>query len=227
MDITGHFSLEDFLAYFFPGVLGTFGLVLLLFLTPLHEQLSNVKTGFDALIIILGLAFCYVVGNILASISEMFFRFQRGRKQIPAIKSQIPALWGLENKVIKAYRQYFQVEGELKWADTNYYICRSLVFELVPHLASAIQRQSGLRQLRLNLIPVIFIWIVVGICWGIRISFSNDILSGSILLVGSLVFGILLIRILINRMNSHERREVREVLTAFIAGCQSGTFKTN
>jgi hypothetical protein len=225
MNITERFSIEDFLAYFFPGVLGTLGLFLLLLLTPLQELFTHINKDLEALLIILGLALCYIIGNTLAGVSEMSFRYRKGNKRTAPIKSQIPAFSGLENEVIKAYRQFFHIEGNFEWTDTHYYICRSLVLEYVPHFSSLIQRQSGLRQLRLNLIPVFIIWIVVGVCWGIRITFSNDVLWGSILIVGSIVIGYSIIRTLLNRMNSHERREVREVLTAFIAGCHSGLFK--
>jgi len=225
MNITERFSIEDFLAYFFPGVLGTFGLFLLLLLTPLQELLTHIDKGFEALLIILGLALCYVIGNTLASVSEMFFRYRKGKKRTLPLKAQIPAFSGLNTEVVNSYRQYFHIEGNLEWTDTHYYICRSLVLEFVPHLASSIQRQSGLRQLRLNLIPVFIIWIVAGICWGIDIISKNNVLWGSILIVGSIGLGYPLIRILVNRMNSHERREIREVLTAFVAGCHSDLFK--
>ena len=225
MNITDRFSIEDFLAYFFPGVLGTFGLFLLLLLTPLQGLLTHIDKSYESMLIILDLALSYVIGNTLASVSEVFFRYRKGEKSTVPIKAQIPDFSGLDNEVIKAYRQYFQIEGDFKWADSHYYICRSLVLEFVPHLAPLLQRQSGLRQLRLNLIPVFIIWIVAGICWGIHIIYNYDVLWGSILIGGSIGIGYSLIRILVNRMNSHERREVREVLTAFIAGCHSDLFK--
>ena len=51
MNITERFSIEDFLAYFFPGVLGTLGLFLLLLLSPLQELFTHINKDLEAFLI--------------------------------------------------------------------------------------------------------------------------------------------------------------------------------
>ena len=94
----------------------------------------------------------------------------------------------------------------------------------MPNALSPIQRQSGLRQLRMNLLPSIFIWGGVGIGWGLKMAYEGNGL-GIVLLIAALVFGWIFARLNINRMRSNEWREVREVLTAFLAGYRTGAFK--
>jgi zinc transporter ZupT len=93
------------------------------------------------------------------------------------------------------------------------------------NILSPIQRQSSLRQLRMNLLPSLFIWLGAGLGWGVRELLSNDLIWGVILIVISTVFFWGMITNIIDRMRSNDWREVREVLTAFLAGYKIGAFQ--
>ena len=94
----------------------------------------------------------------------------------------------------------------------------------MPNALPPIQRQSGLRQLRMNLLPMLLVWGGAGIGWGLKLITDGNNL-GIALIAVSLGLGWLFTKLTVNRMQSNEWREVREVLTAFLAGYQMGAFK--
>ena len=158
MDISNHFSLADFLAYLFPGIFGTMGIYSLLMLTPLSQSLINIPTDLTTGILFLGLS--YILGVVLSGFTEIFtsqFRY----KTIPLV--------GFEEEIEKAFKIIFDVKKLDGWTRAHFYLCRSLVFEYMPNAFQTIQRQSGLRQLRMNMLPSTLIWILAGIGWGWRI----------------------------------------------------------
>jgi hypothetical protein len=68
MDAFNRFSFEDFLAYLFPGAIGTLGLFLLLMPTPLRAILM--RLSLDISMGILLLIWSYAFGLILAGLSR-------------------------------------------------------------------------------------------------------------------------------------------------------------
>ena len=224
MDISNRFSLEDFLAYLFPGVTGTMGIYLLLLLTPLQTSLTNLPNGFTTGVIFLVLS--YIVGILLSGLSEIVFRYYESKSKVKNHKDSIPLRDDLGGAVKAAFQEVFELHREthLEWCRDYFYMCRSLVVQSMPNALQPIQRQSGLRQLRMNLLPIIFVWSGAGIGWGSKIAGDGDPF-GIVLIVASLVLGWLFTRLTINRMQSNEWREVREVLTAFLVGFQTGAFK--
>jgi hypothetical protein len=96
-------------------------------------------------------------------------------------------------------------------------IFASLVSELMPNSFVHTQRQSSLRQLRMNMLPGVIIWLIAGIGWGVTI-IQLDVPKGILLILASVILSGLTFYSLLDRMKSNEEREVREVLTAFVAG---------
>ncbi len=222
MDISSRFSLIDFLAYLFPGMLGTLGIYLLLFLTPLKDTLANLPKDFTVGILFLALS--YVLGVIFSGFAELLMREWKIRRH-GGLKERIN-LQGFEGEVSQAFKNIFEItkEDEANWSIAHYYLCRSLVLEYMPKAAQVIERQSSLRQLRMNMIPSILIWLAVGASWGYKI--LGDLTTwGIVLIVFSVSLSSIILIIIVNRMNSNEEREVRETLTAFIAGNKAGAFK--
>jgi len=72
MELSNRFSLVDFLAYLFPGILTTLGIYLLLLLTPLMHVMQGVSL--DTGIGLLFLALSYIVGIITSGFAEIAFR---------------------------------------------------------------------------------------------------------------------------------------------------------
>jgi len=224
MDISNRFSLEDFLAYFFPGVTGTLGIYILLLLTPLQASLTNFSNDFTTGIIFLVLS--YIVGILLSGFSEIAFLHYESKSKVKSHKDIIPLSDDLSRTVKEAFKETFKLgkETHVEWCKDYFYLCRSLVFQSMPNALPPIQRQSGLRQLRMNLLPSIVVWGGAGIGWGLKMANDGNVL-GIVLIIASLVLWLLFTRLTINRMQSNEWREVREVLTAFLVGYQTGAFK--
>jgi hypothetical protein len=226
MDISNRFSLEDFLAYLFPGVIGTLGIYILLLLTPLQTSLINLPIDFTTGIIFLVLS--YIVGILLSCFPEWVLRHYEPKLDANKPKDTIPLQDDLISGAIKdAFKDIFKLpkETELKWCKDYFYLCRSLVFQSMSNVLQPIQRQSGLRQLRMNLLPTLLVWGFAGIGWGVKIANDGNMLGGIALIAGAVVLSGLLIILTFNRMQSNEQREVREVLTAFLVGYQTGAFK--
>jgi uncharacterized membrane protein (DUF485 family) len=209
MDIGNRFSLEDFLAYFFPGVTGLLGIYILFQMTPVGSSLPSLTDDITTGIIFFVLS--YIVGIIFSSFAELAFSNVKGHKNVIPLNNELKKL------VIASFKDTFKIpkDAKIEWSQDHFYLCRSVVYERVPSIFSLIQRQSSLRQLRINLLPALFIWLLVGIGWGIQIVIKNTVVSGLIIIALSLLLFILISVITIDRAKSNEQREVREVLTAF------------
>ena len=221
MDISGKFSLEDFLAYLFPGIIGTLGLYLLLLLTPLNPLLVSMPMDLATGILVLALS--YVIGIILSGFAEIVVDFARRRNPEKWAKNTIPVP-KFEDRIKTAFDVVFGQKERTEWSASHFFLCRSMIIEFMPGLAPRIGRQGGLRQLRMNLVPALTIWLIVGIAWGIA-SIPNTPAWGYALLTGSVVVWFLVVWTIVKRMKRNEIREVREVLTGFLAGYEKGLFE--
>jgi hypothetical protein len=219
MDIGNRFSLEDFLAYFFPGVTGSLGIYILFQMTPISGSLPSLKADITTGIIFFVLS--YIVGIIFSSIAELAFSKTMGYKNI------IPLDDRLKGIIIESFRDTFKIPKDIKieWSNDHFYLCRSVVYDRMPGILPVIQRQSSLRQLRINLLPALCIWLLVGIGWGIQNIAKMLIVPGSIIIVVSIFVFIGSFVITINRAKSNEWREVREVITAFGASSRKSQEK--
>jgi hypothetical protein len=211
MDIGNRFSLEDFLAYFFPGVTASLGIYILIQITSVRNSLPSLTADITTGIIFFVLS--YILGVIVSSFAEILF------SKIKSHKDVIPLNDELKKITIATFRDVFKVpkDTKIEWSRDHFYLCRSVVYERVPNVLPFLQRQSSLRQLRISLIPTLFIWLLVGIIWGIQNIMDSYVIIGSITIVSSILMFIAITLITINRARSNEWREVREVLTAFSA----------
>ena len=217
MDFSNRFSLEDFLAYFFPGVIASCGIFVLLLLTPLHATLVSLPKDITTGVIFVVLS--YILGVVLSGFSEIPFSWIKSQKEAISTEKLRPGF-------VDAFTKTFSIskKAKFKWSRESFYLCRSLVIAHIPNAASLIQRQSSLRQLRINLLPAYFIWLATGISWGgWCIKTSSRVLGWELIGISILLFA-LIAGITIERAISNERREVREVLTAFESGYRTGLF---
>jgi uncharacterized membrane protein YfcA len=217
MDISSRFSLTDFLAYLFPGVFTATGFYFLLRLTPLEASLANFQTDLNTGILFLVISF--ILGVIVSGIAEILTKSIRHKND-----AQLPLI-GLEKDVKRAFKSVFGGKENFEWTRTHFYLCRSIITQYMPNEIQGIQRQSSLRQLRMNLLPSIVIWIFAGLGWGWRIfkSFSEN--WGILLIATSIILGTATFMITINRMKNNDEREIRETLVAFLIGFKTGLFK--
>lgn len=222
MDIGSRFSFVDFFAYLFPGIAGMLGVLALLLLTPLRDTLHLLSA--DLVTGILLFAVSFVMGVIFSGFSEIAIKWWK-----PEIRSSIKAsiqLANFKDDILEAFRGALELnrDDKVQWSSEHFYLCRSLVLEKMQSCAQLIQRQGGLRQLRMNMTFPILIWFATGIAWGIYEIANKELFWGISLLVVSALLLLPTFLILVNRMDSNERREVREVLSAFLVGYKAGMF---
>ena len=219
MDIGNRFSLEDFLAYFFPGVTAALGIYVLIHMTAGNASLPSLTDDIAAGVIFLVLS--YVLGVLFSSVAELLFSKMKSYKEV------IPLSDELKSIIIAAFRDTFAVpqNKEVQWSRDHFYLCRSVVSGRMPSILPSIQRQSSLRQLRISLVPTLFVWLLVGIVWGVQNILDKSFLFGSIIIVISVIIFIAVVMMTVNRARSNEWREVREVLTAFGASYKEGQAK--
>ena len=222
MDIGNRFSLEDFLAYFFPGVTAALGIYVLINMTSPNTSLPSLTDDITAGVIFFVLS--YVLGVIFSSFAELLFSKVKSYKEIIPLNDELKSI------IIAAFKNIFAVpqNKEVQWSRDHFYLCRSVVLARIPGALPSIQRQSSLRQLRISLVPTLFIWLLVGIVWGTQIILDRSLLFGSVIIVLSIVMFIAVVMMTINRARSNEWREVREVrevLTAFGASYREGEAK--
>lgn len=222
MDIGSRFSFVDFFAYLFPGIAGMLGVLALLLLTPLRDTLHLLSA--DLVTGILLFAVSFVMGVIFSGFSEIAIKWWK-----PEIRSSIKAsiqLANFKDDILEAFRGALELnrDDKVQWSSEHFYLCRSLVLEKMQSCAQLIQRQGGLRQLRMNMTFPILIWFAAGIAWGIYEIANKELFWGISLLVVSALLLLPTFLILVNRMDSNERREVREVLSAFLVGYKAGMF---
>ena len=143
MDISNRFSLEDFLAYLFPGVTGTLGIYVLLLLTPLQPSLTNFSNDFTTGIIFLVLS--YIVGILLSGISEKTFQYYENQSKIKSYKDTIPLRDELRRTVKKAFTETFKLNKEthVEWCKDYFYLCRSLVIQSMPNALTATKQPAS------------------------------------------------------------------------------------
>src|SRR5215213_1125210 len=208
MDISSRFSPLDFFAYLFPGIAGTLGLLVFLSLTPLKSAFSILSADLGTGILFLTVSF--IMGVLFSGFSAIAFKWREPEVRAN-IKRSIP-LTNFHSDVVDALRDVLKLhrEEQTEWSTDHFYLCRSLVFEKMQNCAQLIQRQIGLRQLRMNMTFPVIIWFVVGIAWGIHSITNGDLFWGVSLIVISISVVIPTFLMIINRMDSNERREVRE-----------------
>lgn len=247
MQILGVFSIADVLANLFPGMLGLLGIYLLLLTTPFGKLLQLPQDLGTSLAFFI---MSYITGALIHSISDLIFRenpksnrrrLNKGYVQIHDEK--------IRREVISAFNEIFlnqptvaldknhQASETMEWNESHYYVCRSLVIELMPKAAASGIREGAYRQLRMNLIGAVVILGFAGVIWGFELIHNPDVISqitgidilissvyAWVLIVGSIGLSIFFVVVLKRLMDRHEQREVREILTSFLAGYKSGVF---
>jgi hypothetical protein len=243
MDIFNVFSIADFLAYLFPGMLSLSGLYVILLLLPIDASIPKPPDNLGFWVFLLGLS--YIFGVLHASVTDLFFREYGREKRGDKNKGNIQIKdEKLKMAVIDAFNSVFldppqrNIKGGKtttsekdevnNWNKYCYYICRSLVIEKMPLASSHGVREGAYRQLRMNLIIPLIIWGLAGSWWGIQ-NWNQNIppiwIMGRIVVFIAPIASILLIINLIIMMDIHEKREVREILSSFLAGYKTGIFR--
>lgn len=207
MNITDRFSFEDFLAYFFPGITALSGIycgIKLIAPKIITDKLSiNLFEG------LLFFVVSYILGVILSGVSEIFV------SNLKSYKEDIPSKFFTISSIIDSYNKVFpkRTITDNKWTLGHYYLCRSFIYKNFPEIIPIIQRQSSLRQLRINLLPIYLIFLIDGIIL-CKIKLANYKVMLIVAIVFLIILFIILLLITLERARSNEKREVREVLKA-------------
>ena len=219
-EVTNDFTIADFLAYFFPGLVGLLGIYLILQLTPLAPVILIFHNDIAILIILITVS--YVFGLILSGISTPLVNlYFRNRKSAYSTVSPYE-----ENKkeILDAVSEIFFNNKEIVWSSEIFYLCRALVWDTMPVSTDKSIRQDSLRQLRKNLIVVTHIWFLTGILWTVKLVVGGAFLWAVILGVISLFLNFIITKSLINRMIRNAKREVEYILAAFLVCYRTNLF---
>lgn len=209
-DIAGSFSLEDFLAYLFPGWILLLGIHVLLIINDLPGLVDHEPHWLIVSSWVVGGYFLGVVSSLVARPIE---RFQCSRDA--AFESPT------ENRYLKSFRasiseQFQLVLGPAKEFTRNeFFAIRAFVrTQGVSRIVIAADRQNSLRQIRRNtLLPVA--WLILDACW---YSFSGEgesrerILAFLVAIVGVTC----VLPGLYQGMRQNREREVRDYCLAFL-----------
>ncbi|MGH9754435.1 MAG: hypothetical protein ACREA2_16780 [Blastocatellia bacterium] len=229
MDAFNRFTFEDFLAYFFPGAVGSLGLYLLLLLTPLRPQMARLSIDVSTGLILL--VWSYTFGVIIAGFASPMLKLLRWLRRIgPRVPLVIPLSdlkSDFEQDVIKAYRTVFKVDNstEVKWSREFFYLSRSLVENWMPIANQLIRRQVSLRRVRENLLPCIIIWCSAGIGWGYKWFSLGEKVWGIALASLSLIMLLFVGNALATSLDGNCKREAQEVCVALVVGSHTGLFE--
>jgi hypothetical protein len=226
-DIFDRFALMDFLGYLFPGVtalLGIYVFVSLLYLPDIVLP-GNLDLAEGLVLFVVS----YVFGVVLSSFSWPLLRaanwlYRKLGKETDAREQIHPTL--LKGEVRAVFERLFGTTTPLlnEWTEHNFYISRSLVDQFMPRQASLAGRQNALRVLRQYMLPPIFIWLCVGIAWGLKLWGFSRLISVTAIL-GSMALGLVTTMLVVHRLNLNREREVREVYIALVIGHLTGVFE--
>ena len=247
MEILSAFSIADLLAYLFPGILSLSGIYMILSLTPIRYFLQLPQDIGESLAF---LVLSYITGVLVSAITDVVYRENpkstRRRQNKGAIQFHDEKL---KAAVVVAFNDLILDQKEstskkvnqspqmTEWNEDHYYVCRSLVTELMPRAGASGIREGAYRQLRMNLIGSIVIWGIAGLLWGFVLlsqpTITHEINGNKILIDKAWAWILVFISIFVSGyltsklrqlMDKHEQREVREILTTFLAGYKTGIF---
>lgn len=212
------FSLVDFLAYVFPGIVIILAIfIITLFIPQCKEVISNIEITW--VIGLIGIAIAYLFGMLS---SNVFFllgfekrRFVKGTDIENPLSN--PLLEDFRNDIRSAYNQLF---GECNtWSRKQYYLIRSVVREQAPQSAEYANRQNSLRHMRKNSIIPVWFWGGVGISAGIKMffmEFKGDVLAGISIIIISFILTWFLTYVLLEGAARNREFEVRDYCLAFL-----------
>jgi hypothetical protein len=223
-NVLSRFSFADFATYFLPGLLLEAGIVAVLRLTRFKSLIDEGVTA-DITTIAIGLVTAYALGVLLTGTSDklvppLYVMFRFSRYEDPRLSVQPP---DLHDAVTASFQSLFNVKLAARWSPTHFYLVRSAVYERMAHATSESLRQNALMRLRENLLIPVIIWCVAGgLLVGLTFAgsvWSTVTVTGGTILISYVILGRTACRAVDNR-----RREIREICTAFVAGCALGTF---
>ncbi len=216
-EISFNFSLTDFLAYFFPGIILVFGGVVFFKIIFFQPLTINVDVSLTTGLILAASA--YFVGTINASLTPII---EKKINRFFGLSSPLLTIQldGFENDVQTAFDEIFGTRNF--WSMDHFFITRALIQENMPKCAESSNRQSALRQARLNsLIPVLF-YGLIGVTQGAKFlwiyGFKDTMTFWGIGFILISIFGsYIVIRQLVIRLGENRKREVREVYAGLLS----------
>ena len=223
MKVLDRFSLQDFVAYFFPGVIGGIGIIWILMLTPLDAKISAIKLDISSVSILLVVA--YVLGMVLSGISVPIAKWVISKIKIKTELSEILPEAIIE-RIELALKTINKTKVDLKTTNREayYYYCSNLVLHYMPEVAKNIERQNSLRQFRANMLAPILILMIAGIVWGIYYVSNGAYFWGSMMVSLTMIFSIVSSITLVKRSENNYVNQQRDIWLGFLAGYDSCLF---
>ncbi len=211
-DFIGKFSFQDLLAYFFPGLVMTVGLLFLLNQVNIIDYSEINIDVFSGLVFFL---FSFVIGVVTSGLSNPLINWIYYIKKIEKPDKSIQLTY-LKEDLKKAFKKEFDLEvNDENWNEEYFYLCRNTVYEYMPGSSSSAFRQGGLRLLRSYMMFPTLFWSLNGVIYGIM-NFQNSCLLSISLILLSLIIGIYMQFNLWKRLYLNRIREIKYTLISFI-----------
>lgn len=226
MEIFNRFSLYEFLAHLFPGIISLTAIYCILLLTPLQEMLLSLDVNFTFSLFFFALS--YVVGLVSKSWSRWIMKILLWIKRDKEFSYRdIIPIPTFEAEIKKAFKEVFKFSEseELNWTKEHYYLCRNITSVVIPDVGRKVEQEVSRKRLRTNLFLSIFLWLVTGIIWGIWIILFGSLVWGIVLIVFTLVIFYSILVTNLRRVSKTDKLEVKEVLNAFLAAHKVGMFE--
>jgi len=204
-------TYSDFVAYLLPGCLS----LLFVLITVTQFSVFDINNrSLSATNVTLFLFIGYVWGVIQSGFAYWFDSYNVNPTEVKKILNSIEEE-PIEQTAHEAFLKIFGSNVKLTndWSSQHYFLARSFVQFHAPILFDNAKRQNGLRQMRLYLLPTVFIGYLSSILY--LFSITNIWWQLGYVPVVLFVFYMLL-KNLINRSRLNRVREKREILCALI-----------
>ncbi|WP_417908688.1 hypothetical protein [Candidatus Electronema sp. PJ] len=223
--ILDRISYSDFVAYLLPGSISIFILIIISAEFWMIES-KSIAALFDSpskilFFILIGYAF----GIIQSGTAYIFEKYNEDPNNVGQIINQMDGDT-LEIVAKKIFLSKFSEYGvnENTWNSQYYFLIRSFVQHNSLTLFANSQRQNALRQMRLYLLPTIFLGYIYATIAGHRLIDTYIIFYYDILLMYQIVLVIVFHFVMKNiskRSRFNRAREKRETLCSFVVLCTS------
>lgn len=221
--ILGRLAYSDFVAYLLPGSISLSFFILILIELGLFGSIGDLFGSSTHVLLFLFSG--YSLGVIQSGIAYLFENYNEDPNNVKDVIHEMND-GTLGEYAIKLFSKQFcdlGISAE-NWNSQYYFLMRTFVQYNSPALFTNSQRQNALRQMRLYLLPTIFIGFVLVVILGLRLSDISIIISYDALVLyeaASVAVFYFIIRNVSKRSRFNRAREKREILCSFIVLCSS------
>ncbi len=206
-DISSKFSLMDFLAYFFPGLIFLLSIFTILSTFQIVNDFSlNWMYG------LITISVTFLLGIISSSLLSLFDLSKKWDDVSIALEQD--ELKKFLPDLKNSFKSYFDMQAE--WHNNDYFMVKAAIREMSAHSADYAERQNSLRQFKRNSVIPTFFMGISGITWGLyKMNSTKDFLY-VLFPIFIAIITYISISALKKGMKRNRKLEVREYCLSFI-----------